>query len=84
MGQLENMRQEDVDFFRKEVEKLQQIANPDLTFKTFPQEDLNFSKRLTVLEEKVDCILARLENIFGDAILINGRFQSLKLPQKGI
>ena len=79
MGQIENMRLEDVEVIGREIEKLKK-ENPDLEFKTFPMEDLDFAKRLTVLEEKMDKILIRLHHIFGEYVLINGRFQEMRLP----
>lgn len=80
MGQIENMTLEDLGIIKDKVKELQK-RNPDLTFKTFPQEDLEFAKRLTNLEEKIDSISNKLTNIFGSHILIDGSFKDLKLAK---
>lgn len=80
MGQIENMLPQDVEAIQAEIMRLKEV-NPDLKFKTFPMEDLDFAKRLTALEEKVDSILTKLNNIFGDYVLINGKFQDILNPK---
>jgi hypothetical protein len=85
MGQIENMTEKDAENLKAMIEALNEkkvLPESPMTFKTFPMEDLEFSKRLTVLEEKVDSILTKLTNIFGDSVLIKGRFQDLLVPKK--
>lgn len=80
MGQIENMQPEDVEFLKKQIDELNQGRTEPMIFKTFPMEDLEFSKRLSALEEKVDRILTRIEHIFGPYVLIKGRFEEIKIP----
>jgi len=42
---------------------------------------MDFAKRLTALEEKVDAVMAKLIHIFGDAVLIEGQFKEIKIPK---
>ncbi len=81
--QIENLRPADITELRQSLEEMRTRAvdpNPSLKATVFPQEDLKFSKRLSALEDKVDFIISKLNNIFGDSVLINGRFQDLKKP----
>ena len=84
MGQIENMNPKDVsdiaDLIKALNEKKSQLE-PPMTLKTFPMEDLEFSKRLTAIEEKLDSLIGMISHIFGGAILINGQFKELKIPQ---
>ena len=42
-----------------------------------PEISKDFEERLLLIEQKVDAVLNRLEAIFGDQVLINGRFLDL-------
>ena len=47
-----------------------------------PQPD-KLDQRLDILEEKVDRILNAIQLVFGDHVLVNGRFVNLNNPPRG-
>lgn len=44
----------------------------------YPSEDDAVEKRLMAIETKLDTLIRRLDLIFGDAVLLDGRFKSLR------
>ena len=78
MGQIENMLPEDVERFTELAHELEK-ANSNLKFKTFPMEDLELAKRMTKMEEKLASLSAKIDRIFGESILINGRFVDISI-----
>ena len=77
-----------VDNFLKELEK----SNPGLSWTTFPmgaqphpihhvvhpEVTQDTTERLIRIEEKLDTMLTRLDLIFGDHALVDGRFVQIK------
>ena len=81
MGQIENMNPEDVKLVQEQIKALNEQKGPQevpMTFKTFPMEDLEFAKRLTAIEDKLDKLANQLSHIFGTFVLIKGQWKDVK------
>lgn len=71
-----------------QVEKLQSLCDGfggPVKHKTFNMEDMDFSKRLTVIEDKIAAIDTKLDRIFGAHNLIDGQWVDIeKRHRKGL
>ena len=75
MAQIDNLRPEDVDGLKNFIDVMTQ-SNPDVTIKTYPMDKKPVDVR--ELADKVDALSAKLDKIFGNAVLIDGRFIEIK------
>lgn len=74
MAQIGNLNKENLDGV-KDFVKTMQGHSPEVTIKTYPMDEKPADvKELAI---KIDALSAKIDLIFGDAILINGRFQHL-------
>jgi hypothetical protein len=73
MGQIENMTQKDVEDLQAMVKAMNEHIGREIpvTLKTFPMDDLDFSKRLSAIEDKLDKLL----------LLIGQVFKEIKIPK---
>lgn len=78
MALIENLTEEDQALLQTVLENMQK-ANPQLAWEINPMEsDSDISSRLLLLEQKIDKLINKLELIFGDQILHNGKFINIK------
>lgn len=80
--EIRNLREPDVEALQEKVRELQR-ENPDIRSRLFgiPEEDHNhveILEKLNRLEDKLDALTRKIELIFGDSVLINGRFESIQ------
>lgn len=71
--QIENLTDYDVNLLQRQVEELKR-NNPEIKSKVYQMEDMDFSKRLTAIEENIAELNRKLDLIFGGHVLIKGRF----------
>lgn len=81
MAQFDNLTPGNVGALRETFDEQIKKENPLATMTAGPSEKIlrltehkKISERLGVLEEKLDSVLNKLANIFGDAVLVDGRW----------
>ena len=87
--QIENLREQDVEGVKYLLDELKKKDNPDIKYHTYGMTEMDIAKqyeeivsRLDVLESVVSGLYEQIKRIFGNAILINGKFVALdKLPE---
>lgn len=78
---IENIDQEKIKNLVDLVKKMKN-ENPEIEYKIFDKEcedRININIKLNQLQEKIDKLERTINKIFGNHILINGKFQNLDL-----
>jgi len=77
MAQIENMTPEDVSAFDAFVCERKKL-NESLEVKKFEMTDMDIAKKLDKVSEEVERLSAKIDRIFGKAVLLDGRFVTLR------
>ncbi len=75
--EIRNMTEQEASILQNVVQKMQEVS-PRIACRTFNQDEehkISDKERLEALEQKVDKILSKLDLIFGNAVLVDGRFK---------
>jgi hypothetical protein len=75
MATMSNLTEANVGALKEAFAEKIAAVNPDAKLNVY--EEASVQERLSVLENKVDSIANKLVLIFGDAVLLNGRFVSV-------
>lgn len=78
--EIKNLDKPSAEFLNFIVKSMQEV-NPVIKFRISPEgEELKASdsERLDILEQKLDRLINKIDLIFGNTILIDGRFENLK------
>lgn len=83
MANIQNIMEEQIEGLEEKLKSMQD-ENPDLSYQIYNQdteETLKKGKSQNEMLQEISDRIERMENlikhIFGDAVLINGKFQSL-------
>ncbi len=79
--EIKNLKEQEVDTLETMV-KVMKIENPDIKYKIFPMEmergdcelTLSSTEVLQRIEHKLDKLTTMIKHIFGDAVLIEGKW----------
>lgn len=77
--EIRNMNEHEANILQNVVHQMQEVS-PVIKCKTFidgAEQETNNAERLNILEAKIDRMAGMLERIFGNFVLINGRFTQL-------
>ncbi len=75
--QIKNLNEEDVKTLQVSLTELRKI-NPLIEVKVYDMEDMDFAKRLTAIEISLNAIINKLNHIFGESVLIKGKWHNFK------
>ena len=79
MGEQRNLTEENVDELKEHLERMQE-TNPELEYRFFIQEEEpkkeppDVRTSLDEIRDDVDALYRKIDLIFGDHVLIQGRF----------
>lgn len=77
--EIRNLREIESEILQNVVQKMQEVS-PEISYRTFKQGEepkVNDTERLDALEQKIDKLISKIELIFGDSVLIDGRFRKI-------
>ena len=77
--EVRNMNEHEANILQNVVHQMQKVS-PAIKYRTFIdgiEQKMSDVERLDILEVKIDRMAAMLERIFGDFVLIDGRFTQL-------
>lgn len=72
--QVENLNNDQL----KTAQDLFDMMGDPVKYKTFTMEDMNFSKRLTAIEDKLSAIQTKLDHIFAGHVLVRGQWMDIE------
>lgn len=76
MGEQRNLTEENVDILKEQLEKMK-TDNPDLEYRFFKQDVPKVSVDMSMILEKIEALDKKIDRIFGDYVLLDGKFQDL-------
>ena len=80
MGEQRNLTEENVEELKEKLNKMKE-TNPDLKYRFFPQteETAPYEEKatITVVLEKLETLDRKIDLIFGDHVLVRGRFTNI-------
>jgi len=82
MGEQWNLTESNVEELKEKLEELKKV-NPDLGYRFHPQKEDSDKERNYLLEiiDKLDAIDMKLNYIFGDHFLVDGKWNIIKLGE---